>query len=213
MAAALAALGLAAAALAGCGSGSSSSKDAAIGPAPTKAAAATTTPSPTATATATATAAAKTETPSSGDPTTHKAKLGATLTLSGSGLHDDVNDHRKTLIKVTLKDQRGPFQGFDLPANRKLIGVDLHFVNIGKLRYDDALPSGTLTLSGGETGKPTQLIPGSGANPCPTPSLKLKTGQSKDVCVAFEVPKSAKPIAYQYVTDSGYGDTGLWKLK
>jgi hypothetical protein len=206
MPAALAALGLAAAALAGCGSGSSSSKDAAIGAAPTRAAAATTTPSPTATATA------KPQTAASGDPTTHKGKLGATLKLSGSGLHDDVNDHRKTLIKVTLKDQRGPFQGFDLPANRKLIGVDLHFVNVGKLRYDDALPAGTLTLSSGETGKPTQLIPGSGANPCPTPSLKLRTGQSKDVCVAFEVPKSAKPIAYQYVTDSGFGDTGLWKL-
>jgi hypothetical protein len=194
------------AALAGCGgSGSDAHTAAAIGPAPTRAAAATTTATPSATATATAAAG--------GDPTTHKAKLGATLKLAGSGLHDDVNDHRKTLIKVTLKDQRGPFSGFQLPANRKLIGFDLHFVNIGKLRYDDALPSGTLTLSGGETGKPTQLIPGSGANPCPTPSLKLKTGQSKDVCVAFEVPKSAKPIAYQYVTDSGYGDTGLWKLK
>jgi hypothetical protein len=197
------------AALAGCGgSGSDAHTAAAIGPAPTRAAAATTTATPTPTATATAAAA-----DDSADPTTHKAKLGATLKLAGSGLHDDVNDHRKTLIKVTLKDQRGPFSGFQLPANRKLIGVDLHFVNIGKLRYDDALPSGTLTLSGGETGKPTQLIPGSGANPCPTPSLKLKTGQSKDVCVAFEVPKSAKPIAYQYVTDSGYGDTGLWKLK
>jgi hypothetical protein len=196
------------AALAGCGgSGSDAHTAAAIGPAPTQAAAATTTATPAPKATATAAAA-----DDSADPTTHKGTLGATLKLAGSGLHDDVNDHRKTLIKVTLKGQNGPFSGFQLPANRKLIGVQLHFVNIGKLRYDDALPSGTLTLSGGETGKPTQLIPGTGANPCPTPSLKLKTGQAKDVCVAFEVPKSAKPIAYQYVTDSGYGDTGLWKL-
>ena len=31
-----------------------------------------------------------------------------------------------------------------------------------------------------------------------------------DTCIAFEVPKSGKLEAFQYITDSGFGDTGLW---
>jgi hypothetical protein len=147
------------------------------------------------------------------DVMTIKGAVGDTLALEGSGLNDDVNDHRKTKIRVTLKALKGPFTGFDIPAGRKLVGVELRFTNTGKLRYDDALPQGQLTLKGGETGKQTGLIPLSGKNPCDNPSLKLKTGQSKSVCIAFEIPKKGKAQAFQYVTDHGYGDTGLWKLR
>src|SRR5712691_1607434 len=82
-AAALAALGLAAA-LAGCGSGSDAHATATS--AATRAAAATTTA--TATATATATSSPKpVSADDSADPSTHKGKVGSTLTLAGSGLH------------------------------------------------------------------------------------------------------------------------------
>jgi hypothetical protein len=114
---------------------------------------------------------------------------------------------------VTLKGMRGPFTGFDVPAGRELIGVELHFRNVGTLRYDDAQPHGQLTVEGGESGQQTSLIPVGGSNPCVDPSLKLKTGQSKDACLAFEVPKSEKPMAFEYVSDAGYGDTGLWSLR
>jgi hypothetical protein len=147
------------------------------------------------------------------DVMTIKGAVGDTLALEGSGLNDNVKDHRKTKIRVTFKGLAGPFKNYDVPAGRKLIGVQLHFTNTGKLRYDDALPQGELTIKGGETGKQTGLIPLSGKNPCENPSLKLKKGQSKDVCIAFEVPKKGKPQAFQYVTDHGYGDTGLWKLR
>jgi hypothetical protein len=146
------------------------------------------------------------------DVLTLKGSVGDTLALEGSGLNDDVNDHRKTKIRVTLKAMKGPFTGFQIPSNRKLIGVVLRFTNTGKLRYDDALPQGQLTLKGGESGKQTNLIPVGGPNPCVNPSLKLKTGQAKNVCIAFEVPKRARAEAFEYVTDSGYGDTGLWTL-
>ena len=65
----------------------------------------------------------------------------------------------------------------------------------------------------GESGKQTSLIPFGQANPCDNPSLKLKSGQSRSVCIAFEVPKADKPRTFEFGTDSGFGDTGLWKLK
>jgi hypothetical protein len=216
--AALALLGLAAV-IAGCGSGTKqTAARTSPPPAATRAAA-----TPAATATATPTAAATTTKPDTAkrpdsdgngipDSITVKGKVGDTLDLLGSGLSDNPNDHTKTDIKVTLKAVRGPFKGYQIPAGRELIGVDLHFADVGELPYENALPSGELTVSGGESGKQTSLIQLGGKNPCPNPSVKLKTGQSKDTCIAFEVPKTGKPQAFQYVSDSGYGDTGLWTL-
>jgi hypothetical protein len=144
------------------------------------------------------------------DAVTLKGKLGDTLTLEGAGLNAD---HQKSKIRVTLQGMKGPFQGFKVANDRKLIGVVLKVKNVGKLKYDDPLPGGKLTGASGESGKQTSLIPFGTANPCDNPSLKLKSGQSKSVCIAFEVPKADKPRTFEFGTDSGFGDTGLWKLK
>jgi hypothetical protein len=148
------------------------------------------------------------------DAITVKGKVGDTLALQGSGLNSDhPDDHTKTRIRVTLKGIKGPFKGFDVAAGRRLIGVELKFVNVGKLRYDNPLPHGELTVAGGENAKQTNLIAIGAKSPCDNPSVKLEKGQSKSVCIAFEVPKADKPQSFQYVADSGFGDTGLWSLK
>ena len=144
------------------------------------------------------------------DAVTLKGKLGDTLTLEGAGLNAN---HTKSKIRVTLQGMKGPFSGFKVASNRQLIGVALKVKNVGKLKYDDPLPSGQLTGASGESGKQTSLIPFGGTNPCDNPSLKLKRGQSSTVCIAFEVPKKDKPRTFEFGTDSGFGDTGLWKLK
>jgi hypothetical protein len=146
------------------------------------------------------------------DAVTVKGKVGDTLALQGSGLSGS-SDHTKTRIRVTLKGIKGPFKGFDVPAGRQLIGVQLRFVNVGKLRYDNPLPHGELTVAGGENAKQTNLIAIGAKSPCDNPAVKLKKGQSKNVCIAFEVPKADKPQSFQYVADSGFGDTGLWSLR
>ena len=143
------------------------------------------------------------------DSITVKGKIGDTLALQGSGLNGDTKDHTKARIRVTLKGVKGPFKGFDLPAGRQLIGVELKFLNVGKLPYDNPLPHGELTVAGGENAKQTNLIAIGGKNPCDNPSVKLKSGQSKSVCIAFDVPKANKPQSFQYVADSGFGDIGL----
>jgi hypothetical protein len=147
------------------------------------------------------------------DAITVKGKLGDTLALQGSGLNEGSSDHTKTRVRVTLKAVKGPFKGFDVPKNRQLIGVELRFVNVGKLVYDNPLPQGELTVAGGENAKQTNLIAIGRKSPCENPSVKLRAGQSKNVCIAFDVPRSDKPQSFQYVADHGFGDTGLWALR
>jgi hypothetical protein len=147
------------------------------------------------------------------DPITVKGKTGDPLTLLGqyaTSISGAVKPRVK--VQVTLTKVVGPFGGYDLAKGHKLIGFELHVKNIGAKKFSDALPSGTLILVGGENGKQTNLITGSGKSPCDNPSLKLAQGEAKDVCVAFDVPKSAKLETFQFETDSGYGDTGLWRL-
>ena len=206
LAAGLAALGLAAAP-AGCGSSDGYETTSTATPQ------AVASPSPTAASTSDASDRPDSDGNGIPDKITVKGKAGDTLALEGSGLNDDPEDHTKTRIRVTLKDVRGPFEGFNIPAGRELIGVDLRFENVGELRYDDAQPNGELAVAGGESGKQTSLIQVGGKNPCENPSLKLKTGQSKDACIAFEVPKSEEPRTFQYVSDVGFGDTALWSLR
>ena len=147
------------------------------------------------------------------DAITVKGKTGDTLALQGSGLNEGSSDHTKARIRVTLKGVRGPFKGFDIPKGRQLIGVELRFVNVGKLVYDNPLPQGELTLASGENAKQTNLIAIGRKSPCENPSVKLRAGQSKNVCIAFDVPKTEKPKSFQYVADHGFGDTGLWALR
>src|SRR4051812_33022808 len=107
---------------------------------------------PKATATPVKDVAAKTDRPDADgngvpDVITVKGKLGERLELQGSGLNDDVNDHAKTDVRVTLKGVRGPFKGYDIAADRKLIGLELRFTNAGELEYSDPQPDGTLSVA------------------------------------------------------------------
>jgi hypothetical protein len=148
------------------------------------------------------------------DPVTVKGALGDTLELNGSGLgNKDASDHTKTQVAVTLSKVKGPFKGYRIKSNRKLIGLQFKFKNTGELVYDNPLPNGKLKLVGGGSGKQTNLIQIDGSqDPCENPRLKLKPGKSKSVCIAFEVPKKGKLDTFSYTADSGYGDTAEWSL-
>jgi hypothetical protein len=144
------------------------------------------------------------------DPMTVKGALGDTLELVGQPSYDKPS---KVKVKVTVKRLIGPFSGFNLDAGRKLIGLEVRFSNVGTAKFDDPLPGGRLAVSGGESGKQTSLISTGKKSPCDNPSIKLAPGQSKDVCIAYDIPKDGKPETFEYGVDSGYGDTGLWRLR
>ena len=143
------------------------------------------------------------------DVQTFRGKIGDSFTLVGQ---PGFKKPAKDAVKVTVLGLTGPFSGFDLGKGRKLIGLKVRFEGVGSKRYDDAQPSGQLTLSSGESGKPTSLIT-AGNSPCDNPSLKLKKGDSVTECLAFDIPKNAKPRVFEYATDSGFGDTGVWRLR
>ncbi len=189
--------------LAGCGGGDDNASTTTIPVVGGAATTPTTTQAQTTPATAT-TDAARTE------PITVKGKLGDPLTLVGQSGYKKPS---KVKVRVTVVRMSGPFSGFDLAPGRKLIGVQVRFENIGKAKFDDPLPGGMLTVAGGESGKQTNLIAVNKKNPCDNPSLKLAPGQAKQVCIAYDIPKNGKPQTFEYATDSGYGDTGLWRLR
>ena len=80
--------------------------------------------------------------------------------LNGSGLgNKDPSDHTKTKISVKLTNKiKGPFKGYQIAANKKLIGLQFRFKNVGELVYDNPLPNGKLKLAAGGSGKQTNLI-------------------------------------------------------
>jgi hypothetical protein len=209
--------------VAGCGGGGGNSGATQAGstPAKTEPAASTaateTTTEPTTTTTPTAAAKASpdstdrpdTNDDGSPDVQTFRGKPGDSFTLVGQPGYKKPS---KEAVRVTVLSVTGPFTGYNLDPGRKLIGIKVRFEGVGTKVYDDPQPNGQLTVTGGETGKQTSLITGSGKNPCDNPSLKLTKGKKVSSCLAFEIPEKAKPQVFQYGASSGYGDTGIWKF-
>lgn len=144
------------------------------------------------------------------DIQTFRGKLGDTFTLVGQPGYKEAS---KEAVSMTVLGTSGPFSGYNLDPGRKLIGIKVRFEGVGTKVYDDPQPNGQLTVTGGESGKQTSLITGSGKNPCDNKSLKLRKGQSVTSCLAFDIPEKAKPQVFEYGASSGYGDTGIWKFK
>jgi len=143
------------------------------------------------------------------DEATFRGKPGDSFILVGQPGYKKPS---KEAAKVTVLGVTPPITGFDLGPGRKLIGIKVKFEGVGSKVFDDPQPNGQLTVTGGETGKQTSLISGSGKSPCDNPSLKLHKGQSKTSCLAFDIPKNAKPKVFEYAASSGYGDTGIWRF-
>lgn len=144
------------------------------------------------------------------DVQTFRGELGDTFTLVGQPGFEKASEEA---VEVTVLGVTGPFSGFDLDPGRKLIGIKIRFKGVDGHVFDDPQPNGQLTVTGGETGKQTSLIAVSGKNPCDNPSVKLKEGKSVTSCLAFDIPKNAKPQVFEFATSSGFGDTGIWKLR
>ena len=204
---------------AGCGGGSKSSDTTPAAadtttqpPVETTAAATTTETTTTETAKASPGSTKRPDTNGDGTPDvqTFRGTIGDAFTLVGQPTYKKPS---KEAVKVTVLGVTGPFSGYNLDAGRKLIGIRVRFEGVGSKVYDDPQPNGQLTVTGGETGKQTSLITGTGKNPCDNPSLKLTKGETVTSCLAYDIPKSAKPRVFEYATSSGYGDTGIWKLR
>jgi hypothetical protein len=133
-----------------------------------------------------------------------EGRVGDTFALQGPGLHDAFTDRAHTSVRVTLRRVRGPYE--DTSTGDRLVTVELRFHNVGRLRYVDPRPRGQLDLDHALAG--TQLPLGAGT--CRTAAVKLGTGRSTTVCLAFRIPRAGRLQAFAYATDDGFGDIGLW---
>jgi hypothetical protein len=113
-------------------------------------------------------------------------------------------------VKVSIVGLTKPITGFDTGKNSHVLGVKLHFDNVGREPFKDLQPHGTMTLADGSSAGATNLIAVGSKSPCDSTTVSLKPGMSGNSCSAFVVPNSTKPSVYQYQLSTG--DTGVWHL-
>lgn len=143
----------------------------------------------------------------SGDTSTSSGPLEAKL---GKALPLQDQDAGTVNVNVTSV---APFSAgeFDSPDSGKhYVGVVMRFHNVGTSTFSDS-PDNDVTLlaANGDSFDSTIVSQG-----CENDAgMKLPVGESRNGCVAFEVPNGAKLSKVQVTLSSGFSDvTGEWKL-
>lgn len=131
---------------------------------------------------------------------TRRARLGQTLRLLGNVGTD---------IEVTLGQYIDSFPAgeFEVPAQgTRYVGVPVTVTNKSSRRLDDSLSNGArLITTDGETLR-ARLV-----STC-TDSISATKGESRQACVAFEVPFTTQIRQVEYQPSSGFGrETGVWR--
>jgi hypothetical protein len=143
------------------------------------------------------------ETPAQSSPT--EGKVGSTLSLTG-------NDGET--MDVTVTGVLDPATGgeFDQPsAGTRFVGIKVRLKNTGGTPYSDSPSNGAALITNtDEEADSTITVGGS----CNSPSdVKIAPGDTRDVCIPFEVKTAQKGTKFQFTLDSGFADqTGEWSL-
>jgi hypothetical protein len=133
--------------------------------------------------------------------------LGEETTLTGT------NGDMK--VKVTKVVDPMPNPPRERPrAGRRFVGVQLTLTNLDDKPYRDAPLNGSgLVTDVKKAANPTILITGD----CPSKlgtKLRMKAGETKKLCLPFQVQRKAKISAFQFRLNSGFGpETGEWTVR
>ena len=98
-------------------------------------------------------------------------------------------------------------------AGRRFVGVTVRFTNPGRQAFKDAPLNGSRLVTNVKKGaNPTILLTGK----CPSKpgiNFRLPAGESKTLCLPFQVKRKAKVTGFQHALNSGFGpDTGKWDV-
>jgi hypothetical protein len=127
-------------------------------------------------------------------------KVGATVTVKGQG---------KDTVAITVTKVEDPLLAYGADPGMREIGVVFSVRNVSKVKYSGTT-SGLVSTADGEMSG-SQIT---GGGPCDPPAiLNLAPGQTKTVCVPFEVIKTGKLAFIQFITDSGYGTPAVFAAK
>jgi hypothetical protein len=142
-------------------------------------------------------------------PSSAVAKVGSTVTLKGNaeGLKVDV-----TVLKVvaTVK----ATDGFSEPqSGNRFAAVQFRLHNVGTASYDDS-PSNGAKVGDAESQQfdSTIIAQKISAGPLLPSSVKLAPNGTAVGWIVFEVPKASKLTMVQFGLESGFGQTGEWKV-
>lgn len=153
------------------------------------------------TATKSATTTTKTATPDT-------AKVGDTITLTGT---DKGSKLDVTVVKIA--DPAKSSDEFSTPeTGNRWIGIQFQLVNTGTTAYSDSPGNGT-QIADTQGQQFTSTFADITAGPSMASSVNLKPGAKALGWIVFEVPKASRAATVQFTMDSGFADqTGEWKL-
>lgn len=142
-------------------------------------------------------------------PSNAVAKIGSTVALKGNaeGLKVDV-----TVLKVAETIKATDDFSAPQPGNR-FAAVQFRLHNVGTASYDDS-PSNGAKVGDAESQQfdSTIIAQKISAGPLLPASVKLAPNGTAVGWVVFEVPKASKLAMVQFGLESGFGQTGEWKI-
>lgn len=118
-------------------------------------------------------------------------------------------------MRVTVEDvQRHVTAGqFDTTAaGKRLVGVDLRLTNVSDTQYDDSPSNGSTLILDDDTQADATITTGGSCDL--SVDVKIAPGDSRRVCIPFEVSSKRHAKTFQFTLDSGFGDqAGEWSLR
>ena len=134
--------------------------------------------------------------------------MGDTITLTGNA------DGAKLEITMTkVAPTTKATDQFSTPqSGNRFMAVQFRIRNAGKVAYNDSPTNGAkVSDASGQQFDPT-IVERVAAGPVLPASVKIAPGGTALGYIVFEVPKAAKIKSVQFGTDSGFGETGEWRI-
>ncbi len=136
------------------------------------------------------------------------AKVGSAITLKGNG--EKPAKVKVTVVKVV--DNAKGADEFTKPApGKRFVSVQFTIQNVGPNAYEDS-PSNGSKLIDSENQQYQASFQTSNAGPAFPSPTKVAPGKAAKGFLTYEVPTAAKIKGVQFGTDSGFGESGEWRL-
>jgi hypothetical protein len=136
-----------------------------------------------------------------------RSKVGDSITLEGTDT--------KMKVKLLGVDRNLSAGEIDEPQRgRKYVGVRVRLTNVGDATYDDSPSNGAKLITNKDEQADTTILTGGDCASSFASDTTISPGSSQQGCLPFEIKKKAKPKAFQFSLDSGFGpETGEWSVR
>lgn len=117
-------------------------------------------------------------------------------------------------MAITLENVEKGISGgeFDQPpAGTEFVGVNLQLENVGQTTYNDSPSNGATLVDSDDQQYTSTLL--TGGQCTGSEQARVAPGDTRSVCIPFEVPQDANLRLFQFALDSGFSEQGgEWRL-